>query len=74
MKFVFVIQDTKQLNKVYGNDNSFLSNCKKQGIFNLDDDKDNIKIISELTGTRTVLEKPPVFGGALFKIFIMGQG
>lgn len=67
LKFVFVIQDTKQLNKVYGNDNSFWSNCKTKVFFNLDDDKDNIKIISELTGTRTVLEKPPVFGGALFR-------
>ena len=67
LKFVFVIQDTKQLNKVYGNDNSFWSNCKTKVFFNLDDDKDNIKIISELTGTRTVLEKPPIFGGALFR-------
>jgi type IV secretory pathway TraG/TraD family ATPase VirD4 len=66
LKFIFAIQDATQLNNVYGPNNSFWSNCKTKLFFNIDDDKDNIKIISELTGTRTVLETPPVFGGTLF--------
>lgn len=66
MKFIFSIQDAKQLNNVYGENHVFWSNCKTKLFFNLDDDKENIRIISELTGNKTVLENPPIFGGKLF--------
>lgn len=62
LKYVLVIQDSNQINKTYDVNSSFWSNCKIKCFFNLDDDINNIELISKLTGTKTVREKPPIFG------------
>ena len=62
LKYVLVIQDSNQINKTYDVNSSFWSNCKIKCFFNLDDDINNIELISKLTGTKTVKEKPPMFG------------
>ena len=62
LKYVLVIQDSNQINKTYDVNSSFWSNCKIKCFFNLDDDINNIELISKLTGTKTVKERPPMFG------------
>ena len=62
LKYVLVIQDSNQINKTYDVNSSFWSNCKIKCFFNLDDDVNNIELISKLTGTKTVKERPPMFG------------
>lgn len=62
IKYVLVTQDSKQLNKVYDPNSSFWTNCKVKCFFNLDDDLNNIEMLSKLTGTKTVKERPPMFG------------
>ncbi|MDR2878620.1 MAG: type IV secretory system conjugative DNA transfer family protein [Fusobacteriales bacterium] len=62
IKYVLVIQDSNQINKTYDINSSFWSNCKIKCFFNLDDDMNNIELISKLTGTKTIKERPPMFG------------
>ena len=62
LKYILVIQDSNQINKTYDVNSSFWSNCKIKCFFNLDDDINNIELISKLTGTKTVRERPPIFG------------
>lgn len=62
LKYVLVIQDSNQINKTYDINSSFWSNCKIKCFFNLDDDINNIELISKLTGTKTIRERPPIFG------------
>lgn len=62
IKYVLITQDSKQLNKVYDPNSSFWTNCKVKCFFNLDDDLNNIELLSKLTGTKTVKERPPMFG------------
>ncbi len=62
IKYVLVIQDSNQINKTYDINSSFWSNCKIKCFFNLDDDVNNIELISKLTGTKTIKERPAMFG------------
>ena len=62
LKYVLVTQDSNQIDRTYEANSSFWSNCKIKCFFNLDDDSNNLELISKLTGTKTVKERPPMFG------------
>ena len=62
LKYVLVTQDSNQIDRTYEANSSFWSNCKIKCFFNLDDDTNNLELISKLTGTKTIKEKPPMFG------------
>lgn len=59
MKMCLITQDLKQLNEIYGENNSILNNCKTQIFFTPSDDK-TTKYIEEKLGKKTILGEPNV--------------
>lgn len=64
VKGYFIVQDTKQLNQVYGQDNALMANCHVR-IAYAPNIPETAEYLSKLTGTTTVVDK---------KISVSGSG
>lgn len=55
-KMYIIVQDTKQLNNVYGRENAIMANCHVR-IAYAPNDPETAELLSKMTGTTTVVEK-----------------
>ena len=55
-KMYIIVQDTKQLNGVYGKDNAIMANCHVR-IAYAPNDPETAELLSKMTGQTTVVEK-----------------